>query len=309
MAVSVAEYLGQRTDVDDIDIVPVPLGGDVQCPFRDGKCAKIAIGKQPICSVRKNNNNLWIVCEHRLCATTINKEDNNGEKMPATLVNHQIDILWKVAKTVYRGNFGKSDIVVGREVRIPIKNTSSKSKADFIMRNLAKEAKIDEILLEMQGGGETNSTGKITKHVALWAEEKKDNEYLRKNISGTGTIETNAWRRQQEQFLVKGSVVNQTGGKMVLAISELLYDYLYPRVIKNKFNDLKHDNWTLCLLVIKEDKTELPSPGAIPLTVDQEKTIFTNYIAFVNAIMNQGGPEPSIFKGNFVSLDGKIKSI
>lgn len=39
MAVSIAEYLGQRTDVDQ-QIVPVAKGTQIQCPFMDRTCDK-----------------------------------------------------------------------------------------------------------------------------------------------------------------------------------------------------------------------------------------------------------------------------
>lgn len=174
------------------------------------------------------------------------------------------------------------------------------------MRNLAPAAKIDEILLEMQGGGETSSTKSISDHVASWAiSEMPTNEYLRKQIAKPNSIETNAWRRQQEQFLVKGNIVSQTGGKIVFAIGELIYDYLFPRVSRANLRDLRKHNWTLCLLGIKEDKTEIPKAGAIPLTVDEDRLLFTNYSTFVRTLTDQGGPEPSIFEGEFISLEGK----
>jgi len=313
MAVTVAEYLGQRTDVDCVNIIPVSLGEVAKCPFMDGACSKLGKRLQPVCSVRKNNGTMWIVCEHRLCATPKTKKirvDNKDKRVPASLTKHQIDTLWKIANTVYRGDFDKSDIVVNREAPIPIEETNSSYKADYIMRNLAPAAKVDEILLEMQGGGETSSTKSISDHVAMWGKNKQPtNEYLRQEIKKPNSIETNAWRRQQEQFLVKGNIVNQTGGKIVFAIGELIYDYLYPRVSRANLRDLKEHNWTLCLLGIKEDKSKPPVEGAIPLMIDEEKTMFTNYSTFVRTLTDQGGPEPSIFQGNFLSLDGEDVTI
>jgi hypothetical protein len=313
MAVTVAEYLGQRTDVDSVNITPVSLGESVKCPFMDGTCSKLGKNLQPVCSVRKKNGTMWIVCEHRLCATPKTKKirlNDKEKRVPASLTKHQIDTLWKIANAVYRGDFDKSDIVVNREVPIPIEETNSSYKADYIMRNLALGSKIDEILLEMQGGGETSSTKSISDHVSNWGiSDQTTNEYLRQEVKKPNSIETNAWRRQQEQFLVKGNIVNQTGGKIVFAIGELIYDYLYPRVSRANLRDLKEHNWTLCLLGIKEDKSEPPVEGAIPLMIDEEKTMFTNYSTFVRTLTDQGGPEPSIFQGNFLSLNGEDVTI
>ncbi|MBB1417231.1 hypothetical protein H5187_08065 [Pseudoalteromonas sp. SG44-1] len=312
MAVSVAEYLGQRTDIDDKNINPVQLRSQIPCPFMDGNCSKVTKGLQPICSVRKKTGTIWIVCEHRLCATPKTKQDttNPKKRVPAGLTEHQSSILWEIAKTVYRGEFEKEHIVVNREAPVPIEETGGNYKADYIMRNLAPAAKIDEILLEMQGGGETSETKKISDYVASWAElEAPTNEFLRQEIAKPNSIETNAWRRQQEQFLVKGNIVNQTGGKIVFAIGELIYDYLYRRISRANLRDLREHNWTLCLLGIRENKTEAPTFGPIPLEVDDKRILFTNYSTFVRTLTDQGGPEPAIFLGEFLSLDGEKVNI
>lgn len=68
MAVSIAEYLGQRTDVEH-QIVPVSKGTLAQCPFMDRTCDKVSKNNHPVCSVRKPDGTIWIVCEHRLCST------------------------------------------------------------------------------------------------------------------------------------------------------------------------------------------------------------------------------------------------
>jgi len=310
VAVTVAEYLGQRTDVDTIPIVPVKLKSEVMCPFKDGHCSKVKKGNQPICSVRKKDSTLWIVCEHRLCATPKTKKLESGKRVKTALVSHQTNILWQIAQVIYRGEFSKTQILVNREAPIPIEEAGSSYKADYIMRNITPGAKVDEILLEMQGGGETSETKKISDHVASWAANPtRTNLQLRQEITKPNSIETNAWRRQQEQFLVKGNIVNQTGGKVVFAVGTLLYDYLYPRVSRANLRDLREHNWTLCLLCIKEDKEAEQRPGAISLTVDHERLLFTNYSTFVRTLTDQGGPEPGIFKGQFISLDGNYVDI
>ncbi|QZN90854.1 hypothetical protein [Idiomarina abyssalis] len=310
MSLSVAEYLGQRTDIDQPVIKPVQLKSIVECPFMDGICTKVKKGQQPVCSVRKPaDSTLWIVCEHRLCATPRNKKVN-GKSQPAGLKDHQKNILWKVAQTIYRGNFTKDQVVVNREVSIPIMETGGRYKADYIMRNTAPGAKVDEILLEMQGGGETSETKKISDHVKKWAKTPtRSNSLLRQVIQKPNSIETNAWRRQQEQFLVKGNIVNQTGGKIVFAVGKLIYDYLYPRVSRANLRDLREHNWTLCLLCITEDENAPKVPGPIQLNVDEDRILFTNYSTFVRTLTDQGGPEPSIFKGRFLSLNDEYTEL
>ena len=82
MGVSVAEYYGQRTDVDYPIIQPVVR--QMPCPFTCGNiCKKLKSGNPPVCSVRKPDGTLWIVCSERLCAT----------KKDIPLCEHQCAIL------------------------------------------------------------------------------------------------------------------------------------------------------------------------------------------------------------------------
>jgi len=307
MAVAIAEYLGQRVDVDLPVIQPVKAKS-TQCPFMGKDCDKLKKNNKPICSVRKLDGTIWIVCPHRLCATVPKiKIGNKNQALPLSM--HQKEILWKVAQTIYRGNFTEENIAVAREVSIPLEDNTSVYHADFIMRNLSNGAKVDEVLLEMQGGGETSSTGAITKKVSEWEKlNSPTNGFLREAVKA-GTIETNAWRRQQEQFLVKGNVVSQTGGKLVFAVGTLLYDYLKKRFLRANLRDLREHNWTLCLMAFSEDDSDLKVPGAIPFIVDTERLLFTNYSTFVRFLTDQGGPNPQIFEGIFETLDGKTVEI
>lgn len=305
MVVSVAEYLGQRTD-SNIDIKPVELGESVKCPFMDRNCDKVLKRLQPICSVRKTDHSLWMACEHRLCSS----RKKNQDKVQIGLVPHQQELLLNIAKFIYADNLLTLDEVgVKREVTIPLPEADHNYHADYVMRNFAARGKIDEILLEMQGGGETSNTGAITRHVAHWANmSSPTNEFLRENVSAN-TIETNAWRRQQEQFLVKGNVVDQTGGKIVFVVGRPLFDYLFKRVKNANLRDLRKHNWTLCLLPIKEDIGQEPKLGKIPLKIDEELALFTNYSTFIRVLTDQGFPCPAIFEGEFTLLSNGFKQV
>ena len=94
MLVIVAEYLGIRTDSVNpiLPIQELQSKPKLPCPFRNSHCLKAAKGQQPVCSVRDTNGELWIVCEHRLCATT---------PKAASLNEHQRKILHLVAKSVF----------------------------------------------------------------------------------------------------------------------------------------------------------------------------------------------------------------
>ncbi|EEI47781.1 MULTISPECIES: NotI family restriction endonuclease [Morganellaceae] len=312
MAVSIAEYLGQRTDVKE-SIIPIAKDTEAQCPFMDRTCDKVSKKNHPVCSVRKPDNTIWIVCEHRLCSTRQKKDisiEGRIQKVDNILVEHQIDILRKVAKLIYQDpKLRDSEIGVKREVNIPLPDSGNSYHADYVMRNFSGRGKVDEVLLEMQGGGETSSTGAITRHITAWsALETPTNEFLRQRVAAN-PIETNAWRRQQEQFLVKGNVVDQTGGKIVFAVGTLLYDYLHKRFKNANLRDLKAHNWTLCILAFKEDTDQAPKPGPIPLTIDKTKTLFTNYSTFVRFLTDQGAPRPELFEGEFLCLDNNTITV
>lgn len=310
MPVVVAEYLGIRTDLD-YEIKPVfsekKKGGVkpmVKCPFKDSHCNKLKSGNKPVCSVRDSNTNeLWIVCEHRLCATQKGDKKNN-----IALVDHQKNVLHEVAKTVFDPNITRENVLVNREVSIPVTDDSSYA-ADYVMwrrdPTLITSFNPDRpIVLEMQGGGETTNTGDLTEHISQW---ELGNVPLNKTVTKTSPLVTNAWRRQQEQFLIKGNTAMLTGGRIAFCIGSMIYDYLMPRLTSTtRFPSLKNANWTLALLTFVEDKSTLSTstsaPYSIPLKIDEEKSLFTNYGFFVQAITNQGTACNEMFLGPFVDL-------
>jgi hypothetical protein len=252
---------------------------------------------KPVCSVRKRNGDIWIVCRDRLCST------NKG----IILTDYQKNILLSIAKDVFSPNIQNEHIFIKREVNIPVVGRTS-YHADYIMsiKNFPDELRCSKnVVLEMQGGGETSSTGKITNHVNLWEKRKsRTNDFLSEEINA-GTIETNAWRRQQEQFIIKGNIASQTGGAIVFCVGSPLYDYLWQRVSTARLNDLRNHNWSMCLICFEEDKENQPQPGPIPLKINLSKVLFTNYITFVQTLINQGEPYPAMFAGTFETLDGK----
>lgn len=85
----------------------------------------------------------------------------------------------------------------------------------------------------------------------------------------------------------------------------LLYDYLMERLESVNLPDLKDYNWTLALLAFKEDKSRPVEDGPIPLTIDEDRTLYTNYQTFVQALINQGQPTLEAFQGQFYSLENE----
>jgi len=312
MAVVVAEYLGVRVD-RGIPITPIPVGKTdssakptLQCPFKNSHCDKAKRGDKPVCSIRDSaTNELWIVCSQRLCSS-----HKGPIAKPIALNDYQKSILHSVAKEVFDPTVTRTEILINREVPIPVTQDSDYS-ADFVMwrRNpqLITTFNPDRpVVLEMQGGGETTSTGDLTKHITKWENGTAE---LTTPVSKTAPLVTNAWRRQQEQFLIKGNTAMLTGGRMVFCVGLKLYNYLMPRLKSTTiFPPMKYNNWTLAFLTFVEDESSPPpvmptsAPHSIPLRIDTTKSLFTNYGFFVQAITNQGTACNSMFEGPYVDL-------
>lgn len=308
MPVTVAEYLGVRTD-SGIPIMPIPVSkkrdGEkpiLPCPFKNSHCDKAARGDKPVCSLRDSRSgSLWIVCSHRLCATS---------PKDSALNEHQKAILHSVAKTIFSPTIKADDVLFKREE--PIKVTKkSNYMADYVMSRKNASYNSDRaVVLEMQGGGETSNTGILTRHIDQWEINGiPDNNLLCQSIKGVSPLVTNAWRRQQEQFLVKGNVAMLTGGRMVFCVGSMIYDYLIQRFRDGIIADLENANWTLALLTFVEDKTNTTTPPgcaphSIPLRLDKERSMFTNYNSFVQVLTNQALPSPTLFTGEFTDLSG-----
>lgn len=125
-----------------------------------------------------------------------------------------------------------------------------------------------------------------------------------RETSEASTLETNAWRRQQEQFIVKGNIAMKTwkGYGIAFCVGSILFDYLMDKLSSANLPDLREYNWTLALLGISEDEDQPIVPGPIPLKVDESRMLFTNYQTFVQALINQGEPSLQAFRGEFVNL-------
>ena len=298
MGVSVAEYFGQRTDVDYPIIQPVE--GEHLCPFSAGNvCKKLKSGNPPVCSVRKPDGTLWIVCSERLCAT----------KKDLPLCEHQCKILHDIGRHIFSNDVTRADIVVKREERLNVVE-GTKYNADYVI-SLAEGrtpySGPDRLVLEMQGGGETTNTGKITRLINRWMDdENRTNDFLRQPTEAS-TLETNAWRRQQEQFIVKGNIAMKTwkGYGIAFCVGTILFDYLMDKLASANLPDLHQYNWTLAMIGICEDRDAPVTAGPIPIKVDESRMLFTNYQTFVQALINQGEPSLDAFRGDFLNLNNE----
>lgn len=298
MGVSVAEYFGQRTDVDTPTIQPIV--GTGTCPFSSGNtCKKLKSGNPPVCSVRKPDGTMWIVCSDRLCNT----------KKDLPLCQHQQTILLDIARHLFDQAVTSDQVCVKREERLNVVE-GTKYNADYIISLESGRSDYsgpDRLVLEMQGGGETSNTGKITDIVKRWERALNRTNALLRMETEASTLETNAWRRQQEQFIVKGNIAMKTwkGYGIAFCVGTVLYDYLMNKLASANLPDLKNYNWTLAVIAIKEDISNPVVAGPIPIMVDESRMLFTNYQTFVQALINQGEPSLNAFRGEFTNLNNQ----
>jgi hypothetical protein len=287
MSLIVAEYLGQRTDAAKL-IVPVAPSERPRCPFMNSVCTKVAQGTnptKPVCSVRNTAGELWIVCRHRLCASV----------RGTPLSKYQKDILSSVANAIYDSP-NLSEVQVRPEVTLGTYG----ARADFLMVNFGAHTGPGprSVVLEMQGGGETSNTGTITRHVAKWESSKApSNEMLRSPLTGPGTIVTNAWRRQQEQFLIKGNIAVFSGGAIVFCVGRLLYDLLMRKVEGMGVPNMRGAAWNLAVVCFEEVPMK-PVDGSIPIAPNAQEIFFTHYHEFTRALLSQGGAIQGLFDLN-----------
>lgn len=291
MASEVFEYLGRYVVENGPQITPALKGA--LCPFSGNECSKVNRKNQqhPVCTI-KSNDKSWIVCKDRLCATS-----------GAVINSYQKIILLQIGRVAAQSQINPEEIIFSRERPIKVPNAAA-YRADYIMVIRPNTPRALKLVIEMQGGGETSNTGDITKIVTDWVElgGERRNYHLLKASNKASPIPANAWRRQQEQFMVKGRVAVRSGGRLVFCIGELLFDYLQSKIANSPPIDLSRGNWTLCLICIKTNPTEAGSP--LSVSIDNSRTLFTDYDAFVRTITSVGGVDEDLFKPPFETLDG-----
>ena len=95
------------------------------------------------------------------------------------------------------------------------------------------------------------------------------------------------------------------GYGIAFCVGTLLYDYLMNKLASANLPDLREYNWTLALITYKEDTSQPPQAGPIPLMVDEDRLLYTNYQTFVQALINQGEPSLEAFRGSFINLNNE----
>ena len=313
MAVSIAEYLGQRTDANQ-NIVPHDFLEPDQraysplCPFNGHPCAKMSKRrnpKPPVCSLRKTSGQFYIVCEHRLISTTTGK-----------ITSYQQQMLLQAAKVLFGDHVEPQDVGFKTEVRVQSNaNSRNAGKADFVIAVLDDNQHTigpRRFITEVQGGGETSETGSITSHLSNWSKLREPNNAFLRETTKAGTIETNAWRRFQEQLLSKGKTATKTNSDFGFAalIGETIFDYVARMLpeIRSLDRNPENDKWDTALIVYSEVATYAETRPLVPidLKIDKNKSTFLLLDELLNMMIKRGRSDTAAFSGEYTALTGDI---
>jgi hypothetical protein len=324
LAIIVAEYLGQKLETEE-HIKPFAHheedGKGLQfeekgtCPFIGQLCKKMDKKKNakfPVCSLRRSGE-LYIVCEHRLASTC---KERGGALSP-----YQSNMLLSLAREVFSPEITVEQLLFKSEVYIAStlseEDEEDKQKkfgrADYLLcitPDVVRTHGHRKLIVEMQGGGETSDTGNMTEQLKEWTRsELPTNEILSRPLD-VGFIQTNAWRRLQEQLLTKGSVAVSSGYGFVACIGTHVFDQVEEKL--NGFDDIRTSKepgaWDTALIAYSEDKSPAAKEivkNAIPLKIDQDRILYTTYKALATKLIDRGVPIPEIFNGPWLKLTGE----
>jgi len=240
--------------------------------------------------VRDSKGKLYIVCSERLCSSV------EGE-----LTEHQRDVLYQTAKAVF-GDVRYDSVGYKREVPFKLEGKRG-ARADFILVDLSESRKAGshKVVVEFQGGGETSETGTMTRHIDGWEKDPNHtNAVLRQRLDKVAPIVNNAWKRQLDQLILKGSIASRTGYKFALCVGEYLADYIYKRV--GKMDDLREGGWNFAILPFSEIKM----PGsAIKFKLNVDYAVYTTINDFISSLSMRGTMQRDSFGGEYTKLNGE----
>jgi len=163
---------------------------------------------------------------------------------------------------------------------------------------------VKRLLVEVQGGGETSSTGSITSHIQAWEKlHKPSNDYLAQPISGPGTITNNAWKRSLYQITTKATSAVNTGYGFAILYGAFLFRYIKQRLPNlDKIRLDQTNDWNTAIVVFQEAKS---ANGTIIFSIDLEATVFTTANDLITEFRSIGKSDPKAFGGIYRNLLGE----
>ena len=286
MAVKIIEFLG----INAYGLKPSdPRLVNKLCPYMGKICKKIdRHGEQkPMCVVESTGGVPLIVCEHRLLSTDM--------KNPTP---YQRSRLLEISKVVFEDGIEAQDIEYRYEV-----TTRLRQRADFILRDKRNG---DACILEVQGGGETSSTRILTDHVTRWEngeDVRLDDFPFRVTKNGQkatpGLIPANAWRRLQEQLIVKGGICVSSEKKFVAAMGKTIYLHLLGKLpLIESLKRQKSGSWNCAFIPYGIRKGE-----TIDFHLDAANILYLDLKELINRLIEYGVKDEELFTTGMIPLE------
>jgi hypothetical protein len=277
MAVKIIEFLG----INAYGLKPSdPRLANKFCPYMGKTCKKIDRKRpqKPMCVVESSSGVPLIVCEHRLLSTQM--------RNPTSYQRSQII---EISKVIFEDGIQPNDIEYKYEV-----TTKLRQRADFVLRDKRKG---DACILEVQGGGETSYTGILTEHIQKW--EEGENLILDELKSKPGLIPANAWRRLQEQLIVKGGICARSNKKFVVATGKTIALHLLKKLaLIEPMKRTKNGLWNCAFIPYQIRKGE-----AIEFYIDIDNILYLDLEELVTRLIEYGERDDELFTTAMLPLE------
>ena len=181
--------------------------------------------------------------------------------------------------------------------------TQLRQRADFILRDKRNG---DACILEIQGGTETSYTKILSDHVTKWenGEEVGLDDFpvrvIRKGrLTTPGLIPANAWRRLQEQIIVKGGICVSSDKKFVAAMGKTIYLRLLEKLpLIETMKRQKIRNWNCAFIPYEISKGE-----AINFYFDINNILYLDLKELVNSLIEYGVRDDELFTTDMIPLE------
>ncbi|MFB2880391.1 hypothetical protein [Floridanema aerugineum] len=286
MAVKIIEFLG--INANGLSPSDVRLTEKI-CPYIGKTCKKIDRHnpQKPMCVVESTGGVPLIVCAHRLLSTNMQNH-----------TNYQRSRLFEISELIFNDSIKLDDIEYKNEV-----TTKLKQRADFILRDRRNG---DACILEIQGGGETSNTKILSDHVTEWENQKKVKlDDFPKRITNKGKtvtpglIPANAWRRLQEQLIVKGGICISSEKKFVVALGKTIYQHRLKNLPNLESLKLqKRERWNCAFIPYQIQKGE----NNIDFIIDHENLLYLDLYNLVSTLIKYGEKDEKLFTTNMKLL-------
>ena len=208
---------------------------------------------------------------------------------------------------LHEESFVKSDFLIGSlqaqdiEYRYEV-TTRLRQRADFMLRDKRNG---DACILEVQGGGETSSTRILTDHVTQWENGENlrlDTFPFRVTKNGKkvtpGLIPANAWRRLQEQLIVKGGICVSSEKKFVAAMGKTIYLHFLGKLpLIESLKRQKSGSWNCPFTPYEIRKGE-----AIDFYLDADNVLYLDLNEWINRLIEYGVKDDELFTTGMIHL-------